>query len=56
MGNYSKNVGIDVYGHCPKGCNQWKCMTWLIIYGHYSLKKLGSSLQKEIVVYNDQLQ
>jgi hypothetical protein len=36
-----------------RGCNQWKCMTWLYRNGHYSLDGNGCNLQTEIVVYDD---
>jgi hypothetical protein len=36
-----------------QGSNQWKCMTWLNMSGHYSLNGNGCNLLMEIVIYND---
>jgi hypothetical protein len=36
-----------------QGCNQWKCMIWLNVTGHYSLNGNRCNLLTEIVVYND---
>jgi hypothetical protein len=39
--------------NCFQGWNQWKCMTWLIMHGHYSQNENRSSLQIKITVCND---